>query len=82
MDIPREPVKNRRRLWQAGIGVGALVIITLVLSSLKPAAPSIESGTPWIDSVRRGEMLREVRGPGTLVPEHIRYITALASARV
>lgn len=82
MDIPREPVKNRRRLWQIGIGVGALVIITLVLSSLKPAAPSIESGTPWIDSVRRGEMLREVRGPGTLVPEHIRYITALASARV
>ena len=82
MDIPRAPVKNRRRLWQAGIGVGALIVITLILSSLKPAAPSIESGTPWIDSVRRGEMLREVRGPGTLVPEHIRYITALASARV
>jgi len=82
LDIPREPVKNRRRLWQIGIGVGALIGITLVLSSLKPAAPSIESGTPWIDSVRRGEMLREVRGPGTLVPEHIRYITALASARV
>jgi multidrug resistance efflux pump len=82
LDIPREPVKNRRRLWQAGIGVGALIVITLVLSSLKPAAPSVEGGTPWIDSVRQGEMLREVRGPGTLVPEHIRYITALASARV
>jgi HlyD family secretion protein len=82
LDIPREPVKNRRRLWQAGIGVGVLVVITLLLSSLKPAAPTIESGTPWIDSVRRGEMVREVRGPGTLVPEHIRYITALASARV
>ena len=82
MDIPRAPVKNRRRLWQAGIGVGAIILITLVLSSLSPAAPSIEGGTPWIDSVRRGEMLREMRGPGTLVPEHIRYITALASARV
>lgn len=82
MDIARTPVKNRRRLWQAGIGVGALIVITLVLSSLKPAAPSIEGGTPWIDSVRRGEMVREMRGPGTLVPEHIRYITALASARV
>jgi multidrug resistance efflux pump len=69
-------------LWQAGIGVGAIILITLVLSSLSPAAPSIEGGTPWIDSVRRGEMLREMRGPGTLVPEHIRYITALASARV
>ena len=82
MDIPRAPVKNRRRLWQAGIGLGAIILITLVLSSLSPAAPSIEGGTPWIDSVRRGEMLREMRGPGTLVPEHIRYITALASARV
>jgi len=82
VDIPRAPVKNRRRLWQAGIGLGAIILITLVLSSLSPAAPSIEGGTPWIDSVRRGEMLREMRGPGTLVPEHIRYITALASARV
>jgi multidrug resistance efflux pump len=69
-------------LWQAGIGLGAIILITLVLSSLSPAAPSIEGGTPWIDSVRRGEMVREMRGPGTLVPEHIRYITALASARV
>jgi HlyD family secretion protein len=82
VDLPRAPVKNRRRLWQAGIGLGAIILITLVLSSLSPAAPSIEGGTPWIDSVRRGEMVREMRGPGTLVPEHIRYITALASARV
>jgi HlyD family secretion protein len=82
LDIAREPVKNKRRLWQVGIGGGVLLLITLVLSSLKPAAPTIESGTPWVDSVRRGEMVREVRGPGTLVPEHIRYITALASARV
>lgn len=59
-----------------------LILITLVLSSLRPAAPTIEGGAPWIDSVRRGEMLREVRGPGTLVPEHIRYISTLASARV
>lgn len=82
MDIARAPVKNRRRLWQVGIAAGVILLITLVLSSLKPAAPTIEGGTPWIDSVRRGEMLREVRGPGTLVPEHIRYISTLASARV
>lgn len=82
MDIPRVPVKNRRRLWQAGIAVGVIVLLTLVLSSLTPAAPTVEGGAPWIDSVRRGEMLREVRGPGTLVPEHIRYIATLASARV
>lgn len=82
MDIAREPVKNRRRLWQAGIGVGALIVITLVLSSLKPAAPSVERGTLLFDTVRLGEMVRDVRGPGTLVPEHIRFISALASARV
>lgn len=82
MDIPREPVKNRRRLWQAGIAVGAIIIVTLVLSSLKPAAPSIDRGTLLFDTVALGEMIRDVHGPGTLVPEHIRYISALASARV
>ncbi len=82
MDIAREPVKNRRRLWQVGIGLGVIVVITLLLSSLKPAAPSVDRGTLLFDTVRVGEMVREVRGPGTLVPEHIRFISALASARV
>lgn len=82
MDIPRTPVKSRRRLVQIGIGGGVILLITILLGSLKPAAPSVERGTVLIDSVRRGEMVREVRGPGTLVPEHIRFITALAGARV
>ena len=82
MDIAREPVKNRRRLWQVGIAVGVILVITLVLSSLKPAAPSVDRGTLLFDSVRLGEMVREVRGPGSLVPEHIRFISAQASARV
>jgi multidrug efflux pump subunit AcrA (membrane-fusion protein) len=82
MDIPRAPTKNRRRLVQGGIAAGALLLITIVLSSLKPAAPSVDRGTLMIDSVRRGEMIRDVHGPGTLVPEHIRFISALAGARV
>lgn len=82
MDIPRTPAKHRQQLWQAGIGVGALIIIIVLLLSLRPAAPTIDGGALWIDSVRRGEMVHELRGPGSLVPEHIRYITALASARV
>jgi hypothetical protein len=82
VDIPRTPTKNRRRLVQGGIAVGAVVLITIVLGSLKPAAPSVDRGTLMIDSVRRGEFVREVRGPGTLVPEHIRFISALAGARV
>lgn len=82
MDIAREPVKNRRRLWQVGIAGAVILVITLVLSSLKPAAPSVDRGTLLFDSVRLGEMVREVRGPGSLVPEHIRFISAQASARV
>jgi HlyD family secretion protein len=82
LDIPRAPVKNKRRLIQVGVAGGVILLITILLGSLKPAAPSVERGTVLIDSVQRGEMVREVRGPGTLVPEHIRFITALAGARV
>jgi HlyD family secretion protein len=56
--------------------------VTLVLSSLKPASPSIERSAVLVDVVRRGEMIREVRGTGTLVPEHVRLITALSAGRV
>ena len=67
---------------QAGIAAGAVLVIILVLASLKPAAPSVDRSTLWVDSVRRGEMVREVRGPGTLVPEHVRFITAVSAGRV
>ncbi len=81
VDIPRIPQdKRKKRIVQGGIAAGAILLLTLLLSSLKPAAPTVDS--PWVDSVRRGTMVREVRGPGTLVPERIRFISALASARV
>ena len=81
MDIPRPPVdKRRQRLVRGGIAVVALVLTTLLLTSLKPAAPTVDS--PWVDSVRQGTMVLEVHGPGTLVPEHIRWISALTPARV
>jgi len=82
LDIPRAPVKNRRRLIQGGIGLGGLLLVTIMFANLRPAAPSVDRGALWVDSVRRGEMVRDVRGPGTLVPEHIRFITALAAGRV
>jgi HlyD family secretion protein len=82
LDIPRPPVPKLRRYIKGGIAAGAVVVLTIVLTSLKPAVPSVDRGTLWVDSVRRGEMVREVRGPGTLVPEHIRFITALAAGRV
>ena len=60
----------------------AVAVITIWLLRLEPAAQTIERSAVLIDSVRQGNVVREVRGPGTLVPEHIRFITAQASARV
>jgi HlyD family secretion protein len=66
------------------IGIAAVVfpLITWGLSQLKPAAPPVERATVWIDTVKRGPMLRQVRGLGTLVPEEILWIPALQAGRV
>jgi HlyD family secretion protein len=85
MDIRREDlkVKKRRKQWIVGTVIGLLVVgATLGAARLKPAAPLVERSSVWLDTVKRGEMLREVRGPGTLVPKEIRWITAETNARV
>ena len=85
MDIARPDLlekKKKRRLVWAGVGATAVVLLTLGVSRLKPAAPSVERATVVIDTVQRGEMVREVRGLGTLVPEDIRWIPALTEASV
>ncbi len=82
MDIPREKKPDRRRLIYIGGGIAALVVTTVGLARLKPAAPTVEAGTLWMDTVRQGPMVREVRGPGTLVPEQIRWVSAIAPGRV
>ncbi|MGC2888484.1 MAG: HlyD family efflux transporter periplasmic adaptor subunit [Candidatus Acidiferrum sp.] len=56
--------------------------MTYALSKLKPAAPTVDKGTVWAETVKRGDMLREVRGLGTLIPEDIRWIAAQTDARV
>jgi multidrug resistance efflux pump len=82
MDIARAPqTKTKRNLIIAG-GVVTLIVITAWMLSLDPASQTVERSAVLIDSVRKGDVVREVRGPGTLVPEHIRWITAQASARV
>lgn len=60
----------------------AIVVATLGLHGLKPAAPRVDRASVWIDSVQRGPLVIEVRGPGTLVPERIRYISAVTAGRV
>jgi HlyD family secretion protein len=59
-----------------------VLLITLGVSRLKPAAPGVERATVWIDTVKRGPMLRDERGIGTLVPEDIRWIPATTVGRV
>ena len=82
MDIARAPQGKTRRNVFIGSGVLAVVAVTAWTLSLDPASQTIERSAVLIDSVRKGDVVREVRGPGTLVPEHIRWITAQASARV
>ena len=83
VDIPRKkPPKTKRNIVLAVFGVAALVVITVGLSRLKAAAPTVDRGSVWTDTVKRGAMLRQVKGPGTLVPEQIRWMTADTAGRV
>ena len=82
MDVAREPRKKTGRNLLIAGGVAAIVVVAVVIARLGPAAPTLERTTALIDSVTRGDVVRDVRGPGTLVPEQIRWITAQASARV
>ncbi len=82
MDIVRPQQKSRRKPVLIGVGIALVAVTTFFLNRLAPAAPTVERAAVLIDSVRRGDVVREVRGPGTLVPEQIRFITAQASARV
>src|SRR5262245_32547060 len=85
MDIATPEVARRKRVRRAVYGVAAglvLLLASLGVSRLKPAAPGVERATLWIDTVKRGPMLRQVRGLGTLVPEDIRWIPATTVGRV
>ena len=82
MDVARPPRKKTGRNIAIAAGVVVLVIAGIALAQLEPAAPTIDIATILTDSVRQGDLIREVRGPGTLVPERIRWITAQSSARV
>ncbi len=85
MDIVRKNVgrnKKIRNLIYSLIGLAIIVSITVGLSRLKPAAPTLDRATVWVDKVKQGSMLRQVRGLGALVPEDIRFIPATTQGRV
>jgi len=85
MDIQRPELataRRRKRLIGFGIVAAVVLAVTLGIASLKPAAPVVERSGIWIDTVKRGPMLRQVRGTGTLVPENVRWIAAVTDGRV
>ncbi len=82
MDIKRDPPKKTKRNVLIAGGVLAVVMLTVALSQLEARPPSVARAEVIIDSVQRGELVRNVRAPGTLVPENIRYVAAVVSGRV
>jgi HlyD family secretion protein len=86
VDIARpESVVRKKKMKRAAygvVGVTGILLVTVFVSQLKPAAPSVDKATLWPDVVKRGPMLRQVRGTGTLVPEDTRWIPASTAGRV
>jgi HlyD family secretion protein len=85
MDVPRKDAAKKRLIRRIIIGaviVAAIPAITIALGRLKPAAPGVELSTLWPDTVRRGPMVREVRGLGTLIPEDTLLIPATTDGRI
>lgn len=85
MDIIRPEVKRKKRIRRIIYIVAVLILLPLVtygLSRLKPAPPTVDGSVIWTDTVKRGDMLREVQGLGTLVPENIVTIPAITEGRV
>jgi len=85
MDIARPSNAKKKRIKQAiyaGVSLLAVVLVSVGLSRLKPAAPTVERAVVWPAKVERGPMVRQVRGLGTLTPEDIRWIPATTQGRV
>ena len=86
MDVKRDPAILKKKKIRNAIFLGLALVgvagISVAVSQLQPAAPSVPEGTLWFGQVKRGPFVREVRGAGTLVPEDIRWINTLSSGRV
>lgn len=82
MDIPRKAPRSKKRYIYGALALAALIGITYYLSTLERAAPTVDRATVWVDTVQRGEMLRQVRAAGNLVPEQIYHVAAESPGRV
>ena len=85
MDIARPQNPRADRLRRVAYGAAALVVVggaSVGVARLRPAAPTVEASALWPDTVKRGSMVRQVRGPGTLVPEDLRWVSAPSQGRI
>ena len=83
MDIPRDPrPAKRKRIIIAGVSVLGVAALTLGVQQLPSAVPSVDRAAAWTDTVQQGTLVRQIRGPGTLVPEQARWITAVTTGRI
>ena len=85
MDVPRKEAAKRRRNKRVAYGIGLVLVIGAVsigVSRLEPAIPSVDRDLVWRDTVKRGSMVREVRGAGVLVPERMLWIPATSEGRL
>jgi HlyD family secretion protein len=82
LDIKRDPPKQTKKYVAIAVGVVGIIAVSGFISRLKPAAPPVEKGTLWFDTVKRGDMSRDVNAPGTLEAMYVRNVTALTSGRV
>jgi multidrug resistance efflux pump len=84
VDIIRDtkPQKKKKRIIWTAVILGGVAILTVAIQQLPSAAPSVEGAVVWRDTVEQGTMIRQVRGPGTLVPEQMRWITAVTAGRI
>src|SRR5215469_7402015 len=85
MDIPRPEQARKKRRRRIATLLGSVVVVALItigLARLKPAAPPVERGSLLFDTVKRGQLLRQVRGNGVLVPQEIRWIPTINQGRV
>ena len=85
MDIARPNPQRKRRRRRLLLAIAAAVVLggmTAGMSKLQPSAPIVDKASVWTDTVKRGQMLRQVRGNGTLVPEQIQFVQADSDGRV
>src|SRR5690242_15546599 len=85
VDIARPSQAKKKRIRRILWGSATLLVIVLIsvaVSRLKPAAPTVDRAVVWVDSVKQGNLVVQVRGSGTLTPEDIRWIPAMTQGRV